>query len=112
MPPHVESILQYLSRAESGEIDPWMRDDLRIAWLTVLYSSRGLPQPFVLASYRVLGLHPDQLQAAIEARRRSKLGRMYVPADQWGDLALDLPPKKPSVSVSPKPAAERKRSSS
>lgn len=92
MSPHVESILQYLSRAEWAEIDPWLRDDLRIAWLTVLYANRGAAEPFVLASYRVLGIHPDKLQAAIDDRRRSQLGRMY---DQ---VMLDLPARKPTRS--------------
>jgi|SRR5882724_3491041 len=91
--PHVESILQYLARAEQAEINPWLRDDLRIAWLTVLFADRGLSQPFVLASYRVLGIHPDKLQAAIEARRRAQLGRLY---DQ---VMLDLPAKKPARGV-------------
>lgn len=103
MSPHVESILQYLSRAEWAEIDPWLRDDLRVAWLTVLLADRGERQPFVLASYRVLGIHPDKLQAAIDARRRSQLGRLY---DQ---VMLDLPAKKPTRSEKRTPATKRKR---
>jgi hypothetical protein len=96
--PQVERILAYLESAEALEIDPWLRDDLRIAWLTVLHADRGQSQPFVLASYRVLGIHPDKLQAALEARRRAQLGSLYVPANQWGDISEASSPKKPVQS--------------
>jgi len=100
--PQVERILAYLAIAEAREIDPWLRDDLRIAWLTVLYAARAYSQPFILATYRVLGIHPDRLQAAIEARRHALLGSLY-------DAVMNsLPPKKPAVSVtSPIPAKKR-----
>lgn len=107
-PPNIEGILRHLETAEAAEPDPWLRDDLRIAWLTVLYANRGYSEPFVSAFYRVLGIHPDRLPAAIEARRRAQLGRLY-------DLVTgssSLPPKKPSVSVRsiPAPATKHKTS--
>jgi len=90
--PKIERILNYLSRAEDRESDAWMRDDYRIAWITVLYATRGYREPSVLATYRVLGVHPDKLVAAIEARRRALLGHLY------DRQFLKLPPKKPAVS--------------
>lgn len=88
-------VLRRLQEAEAREVDPWFRDDLRIAWLTVFYASQDQRQPFVLATYRVLGVHPDRLAAALEARRRAQLASFY---DLFFPSAL--PPKKPSTSVS------------
>ena len=87
-------VLRYLERAEHHEPEVEARDSYRLAWLLLLYSSRGLPEPFVQAHYRVFGIHPGKLQAELEARRRSQLGPLY-------DLVMGhaLPPKKPSVSV-------------
>lgn len=98
-----DRILNHLVRAESRETNPWLRDDIRIAWLTVLYASQGDPTPFVRAHCQILGIHPDNLQTAMEARRRAKLGSYYVPAEQWGDLKEGIPfpassPKKPVQS--------------
>lgn len=70
-------ICDYLSRAEAKEIDPWMRDDLRIALITTLRAARGERNPHVSATYTVLGLHPDKVWPAIEARRRAQLGNLY-----------------------------------
>jgi hypothetical protein len=93
--PKIERILHYLECAEAREPDVWLRDDYRIAWLTILYAARGRPQPFVLATYQVLGIHPDRLLAAIEARRRVVLGSLYKP-----QVISAVSPKKPSTSVS------------
>jgi hypothetical protein len=71
-PAIVRRILSRLSAAEALEVDPWFRDDLRIARLTVAYAARGeavLCAPDVLASYVVLGLHPEKVWPAIQARR-------------------------------------------
>jgi len=37
-----EAILSYLASEESHEVDAWFRDDLRIAWLTVLHAASGM----------------------------------------------------------------------
>ena len=71
-----ERVLARLEQFEAREPDPWMRDDIRIAWITALYASRENPQPHVAATYRVLGLHPDKVWPAILARREAILGRM------------------------------------
>ncbi len=71
----------------------WLRDDLKIARLTVLYAATGeavLCSPHVLASYAVLGLHPEKVWPAIQARRLAL----------WGPLfQAEAPPKKPAQSV-------------
>jgi hypothetical protein len=69
------SILDYLASAELREEDVWLRDDIRIAWVTVLNASQGSQSPHIEASYRVLGLHPDKVWPAILARREALLGR-------------------------------------
>lgn len=72
-----ERVLVCLEKAERAEIDPWLRDDIRIAWITTLYAARGNPQPHVDATYRVLGIHPDQVWPHIVARRQAMLGSDY-----------------------------------
>lgn len=69
--------LLYLEKAEAKEIDPWLRDDIRIAWITTLYASRGDLQAHTDATYRVLGCHPHQVWPRLEARRRAALGASY-----------------------------------
>jgi len=88
-----ERVLRRLEAAEDKEPNPHLRDDIRIAWITVLYASRGNRQPFVDATYQVLGLHPDKVWPAILARRTALLG--------VEELMLDIsqaPPKKPCTS--------------
>jgi hypothetical protein len=70
----VDRILAQLTLAEAKEPCPWLRDDIRIAWITTLWASQGKPQPHVAATYAVLGLHPDKVWSAILARREAVLG--------------------------------------
>ena len=88
-------ILFRLESAERREADPWLRDDYRIAWITVLYADRGFGEPHVAASYAVLGLHPGKVWPAIVERRRAALGSLYEEFFLEGALA----PKKPPASV-------------
>lgn len=90
----IEDILDYLRSAENAELDPWICDDLRIAWLTVLYAAQNYPHPFVAAEYKVLGCHPDRLQELLTERRKALLGRLY------NDFypTTEAPPKKPPKS--------------
>lgn len=87
-------VLAYLEKAERKESDPWLRDDIRIAWITTLYASQGNPQPHIDATYRVLGLHPDQVWPAICARRERMLGVEYA-----NFFPQASSPKKPCASV-------------
>ena len=91
-PSLTQRILVRLAEAEAQETDAWLRDDLRIARLIVAYSANCeavLCAPHVLASYRVLRLHPEKVWPAILARR-----------DALGPLGVSTaPPKKPPQSV-------------
>jgi hypothetical protein len=82
-------------QVEACEYDPHVRDDLQIARLTVHYAATGEAKqcsPYVLATYAVLGLHPEKVWPAIEARSKALLGRGEFP-----DAATA--PKKPPQSV-------------
>jgi hypothetical protein len=108
-------ILSRLIDAEAKEPDPWLRDDLRIARLTVAHAARGdaasLP-PHVLASWEVLGLHPEKVWPAIVARRKAQLGEFYSKLYDERDLlrkddgvlleqfwSVPPVPKKPAQTV-------------
>lgn len=89
-----ERVLVRLEQAVGRESDPWLRDDMKIARRIVLHAARGdavCCSPHVLASYEVLGLHPDKVWPAILARRKA-LG----PLDVW---AAPPVPKKPAQAV-------------
>jgi hypothetical protein len=99
----VRRILARLEAAELKETNPHFQDDYRIAWVTVLCAGdrRAHPHPHVEASYRVLGLHPDKVWPAIQARRRAKLGKEYDKfySSTGGLLPIDRSsPKKPVQS--------------
>lgn len=95
-----ERVLVRLEQAEKKEIDLWLRDDIRIAWITTAWSQSGVPQwfwrgsslpPHVAATYQVLDCHPDAVWPRIVAQRKAKLGPCY---QQF--FGAELPPKKPS----------------
>jgi hypothetical protein len=81
-----ERVLARLEAAEQKESDLWLRDDIRIAWITVLEASRGNPQPHIDATYKVLGIHPDKVWPAICARRAAILGSSEIPSAALPDL--------------------------
>jgi len=94
-----ERVLVRLEEAEKKEIDPWLRDDIRIAWITTRWSQTGVPEwswhrdspPYVAATYQVLNCLPDEVWPRIVAKRREKLGPCY---DEF--FGAELPPKKPA----------------
>lgn len=101
-------VMARLWSAEVRELNPHCQADLRIAWITVLLASRGVLEPFVSATYTVLGKHPDAVWPAILARRKALLGREYplfYDADgNWKPEPLADPwcnqsPRKPVQSV-------------
>jgi hypothetical protein len=110
-------ILSRLIDAEAKEPDPWLRDDLRIARLTVAHAARGdasctCCSPHGLASYEVLGLRPEKVWPAIVARRKAQLGEFYSKFYDEHDLlrkddgsllgrfwSVPPVPKKPAQSV-------------
>src|SRR5258708_4797525 len=97
-------IMVRLERAELLEVNPHVQCDIRIAWLTVLYASRGVSEPHVQATAAILGVHPDRVWPKIEAARRAKLGADY---DKF--FGESSSPKKPVQSVSLQEEEERKR---
>lgn len=85
-------ILSRLTQAIAREPDPWMQDDLKIAKLTALYAANGEAvecSPSVLASYYVLGIHPDKVWPRI-LQRREAMGPLEV---------IGAAPKKPPQTV-------------
>src|SRR5260370_791147 len=102
-------IIARLVQAEVCEHDPHYCDDLRIARLTVSYAASGeakLCTPHVLASYMVLGLHPDKVWSKIVAQRKAEIGRDYPlyfdENDNWrvdSSAGESCVPKKPPQSV-------------
>lgn len=81
-----EGILRHLERAEKLESNPWLKDDYRIAWITVNWAQSGVPDwswhrnspAHVAATYQVLHCPPDEVWSRIEARRRADLGSEYA----------------------------------
>ena len=96
-----ERVLAYLEQAGKKEIDPWLRDDIRIAWITAKWSQHGVPEwswrkdssAYVAATYQVLNCHPDEVWPRIVAARKAKLGAAYE--EVWGAHSV---PKKPVQS--------------
>lgn len=97
-----ERVLVRLEQAEKKEIDPWYRDDIRIAWITARWSQHGIPvwslhgdaTPHVAATYQVLHCHPEQVWPHIVAERKAKLGPLNETI--WGTASS---PRKPVQSV-------------
>jgi len=108
-----DRVLARLEQSETKEIDPWVRDDLRIAWIATLYASQGNPQPFVDATYRVLGLHPEKVWPAIVARRAALLGPLDIPQTNRKPMAVsrdgDAPQKTCAYGAQESKLAGQKR---
>jgi hypothetical protein len=93
----------YLEKAGNKETDQWLRDDLRIAWITVKWASEGVPEwawhadrgAYAAATYQVLHCLPDEVWPHIVAERHAKLGSLY--ASIWGEEVSS--PRKPVQSV-------------
>lgn len=102
-----DRILRRLEQAEGDEADAWRRDDLRIAWSTVLHASRGESHSHFWATYGVLRVSPDQVWPMIVARRKAQLGaaysQFYDANDVWrrdeGADEVNAVPKKPAHGV-------------
>lgn len=98
-----DRVLVRLEEVEKKEIDPWYRDDIRIAWTTTHWSQHGVPSwslhgyatPHVAATWQVLHCAPDQVWPRILAAREVKLGALH--SQVWGEGASS--PRKPVRSV-------------
>lgn len=97
-----ERVLLQLEASEKKEIDPWLRDDIRIAWITTHWSQHGIPSwslhgyatPYVAATWQVLHCAPDEVWPRIVQQREAKLGALY--GKVWGTASS---PRKPVRSV-------------
>lgn len=97
-----DRIVQRLEEAELHESDPWYRDSMRIARLTVIYAANGDPSPHFWATYQVLRTSPDQVWPHLVRERQAKLGSYYesIFGEQTDvNPGVNLPPKKPAASV-------------
>lgn len=98
-----DRVLVRLEASEKKEIDPWLRDDIRIAWITTHWSQRGVPSwsfhsyatPHVAATWQVLHCDPEEVWPRIVAGREVKLGALH--SQVWGEGASS--PRKPVRSV-------------
>lgn len=102
-----ERVLARLWQARNEERDQHRLDDLMVAWHTVSFAAQGIPIPFVQASYKVLGCHPDLVFRKVTAFRKAHLGSEY---SRWFDDAgnarpsyLDVPDYDPTTGLQPLP---------
>ena len=65
-----ERVLVRLSEAEFKEPCAHLRDDYRIAWLTVLHCSEGVEQPWEFAVWRYLGISHQKYMKIQSERER------------------------------------------
>lgn len=98
-------ILARIYERELAELDPHLRTDLRIAWLTVLYAGQNLKNPHFVATQVVLGCNPNQVWPRILANRKAKLGPEY---SDWYDESGNLRPDVPKKSSQPSPSSDHK----
>jgi hypothetical protein len=106
----VHRVLCRLLETELAESDVWFKTDIRQAYITLAFASRGERNPADLASRITLGLPLTRVWEEIVRRRRAILGPYY---EQFYDAngrykpdAIDLRanpvslvPKKPPASV-------------
>ena len=105
----VDRILARLVQAEAHEPHVWLRDDYRQSFITIALAAKGSALPFVEASYRMYGPHPDKLWPAIVARRKAQLGAEYSNFYDANDNRIIEPvenspfllPKKSAQSIRP-----------
>jgi hypothetical protein len=103
--------IEDLARQEMREIDPWLRDDLRQAQITLILAQRGNTEPFVVASYTMYGVHPDKVWSSIQAMRHAKLGAEYSSFyDAAGNDRPDIPKKSVASSGQVSPEGARRPS--
>ena len=105
-----ENVMEYLEKAELKESDPWLRDDIRIAWITAKWAQYGIPEwawvqdsPHAAATFQVLNCRPDEVWPRLVAQRKQKLGARYE--EFWGEKPLPSP-RKPVKSVKVSAAAK------
>ena len=89
-------IVEYLRWAAEQEENKIYWDEYCIAWMTVAGAAKGNSIPFIAATQKHLGIHPDRVWSSVLKRRRSKLGTLY---GLWYDVAGNLKPDVPKKSA-------------
>lgn len=56
-----EAVLAYLAAAEAHEEDVWLRDDIRLSWLTVLRAAAGHSDPWRYSFWTMFGKVPEKV---------------------------------------------------
>jgi hypothetical protein len=65
--PKSEAVLRYLAAAEAREVNPYLADDVRIAWLTVLHAAAGASDAWGYSFWQFFGkTYPKALLAWAE----------------------------------------------
>jgi len=102
-----ERITARVQECIDKERDFWLRDDYQIAWLTVRWSFKGVPEwncnsdhPYVAETFTVLQRHPDDVWPVIMENRKARLGKDYSDwYDASGMMKPDIPKKKPAIVI-------------
>jgi len=82
-----------LEDAELSEEHVWLRGDIRHASITIGLAGRGEAEPFVKASYKLYGLHPNAMARNLGQAWRQASEQFSDWFDQAGNLKPDLPKK-------------------
>lgn len=105
-----DRVLVRLQESEEKEIDPWLRDDIRIAWITVKWAQSGIPDwawvkdsPHAAATFQVLKCRPEEVWPRIMARRQAMLRAEYK--DFFGEVSS---PRKAVRSVTLRESRQRR----
>ena len=105
-----DRILSRLIQLEAHEGEASLRDDYKISWLIVRFCQTGeakLCTPQVLATYKVVGCHPDQVWHRIVARRQALLG--WRPVSVIRPKASAAHPKASAKSALAPPISEERK---
>lgn len=92
------AVLEYLAWAESAEQDRWLKDDIRLAWITVLLAARGYPEPWELAFWQTFGKRSHKLIPEFVAR--AERARTFGDLHNWWaeEITKARANKKPAQS--------------
>lgn len=106
-------VLAYLDHAKYAEQNPWLADDYKIAYSTVLNLQREDLRPWTLAFCEYFGKHPRKLIPIFVERERQRLtvGKLDLDFEQE-KKRVELPPKKPPQSTRTAKVRDRKSSGS
>lgn len=115
-PSLTDRVIDRLVRMEEREQGAHLRDDYRQARLIMAYARNGSLIPFVEASYKMFGAHPERVWERIVARRKFTLGPEYSQLfDRSGNLRpqfFDVPDYDASLGLPPqscRPEIAKKR---